>query len=234
MEGSLVAYKVFSNGSVLQASEINDNLMNQSVMVFTNSAARSAALPSPVEGMLTWLEDINEYQNYNGSAWVSLITPSGYSLIKTQAIGTSVTAVTVTGAFSSTYDVYQIVVSGGVASTQTGMKLQLGSATANYRYGLIYQVFTGATVLGANANNVSAIDFVGGATTNRLNALITVADPFLTRNTSITAPYIIGTEGGMVSGVLNDSTSYTAFTLSTISAGNWTGGTIYVYGLRKA
>lgn len=70
MEGSLVAYKVFTNGSVLNASEINDNLMNQSVMVFSNSTARAAALPSPLEGMLTWLQDSNKYQNYNGTAWV--------------------------------------------------------------------------------------------------------------------------------------------------------------------
>ena len=70
MEGSLVAYKVFTNGSVLNASEINDNLMNQAVMVFSNSAARSAAITSPLEGMLTWLEDSNKYQNYNGTAWV--------------------------------------------------------------------------------------------------------------------------------------------------------------------
>ena len=72
MEGSLVAYKVFTNGSVLNASEINDNLMNQSVMVFSNSTARAAALTAPVEGMLTWLQDVNRYENYNGSAWVTL------------------------------------------------------------------------------------------------------------------------------------------------------------------
>ena len=73
MEGSLVAYKVFTNGSVLNASEINDNLMNQSVMVFSNSAARDAALTAPVEGMLTWLQDSNKYQYRNGSsAWVDL------------------------------------------------------------------------------------------------------------------------------------------------------------------
>jgi hypothetical protein len=72
MEGSLVAYKVFTNGSVLNASEINDNLMNQSVMVFSNSTARAAAITSPIEGMLTWLQDTNKYQNYNGSAWVDL------------------------------------------------------------------------------------------------------------------------------------------------------------------
>jgi hypothetical protein len=70
MEGSLVAYKVFTNGSVLNASEINDNLMNQSVMVFSNSAARSAALTSPVAGMVTFLEDTSSYESYDGAAWI--------------------------------------------------------------------------------------------------------------------------------------------------------------------
>jgi hypothetical protein len=70
MEGSLVAYKVFTNGSVLNASEINDNLMNQSVMVFSNSTARSAALTSPVEGMITYLEDTSAYESYDGTSWV--------------------------------------------------------------------------------------------------------------------------------------------------------------------
>jgi hypothetical protein len=79
MEGSLVAYKVFSNGSVLNASEINDNLMNQSVMVFSNSTTRAAALTAPVEGMLTWLEDVNRYESYNGTAWVQLINPNAWT-----------------------------------------------------------------------------------------------------------------------------------------------------------
>jgi hypothetical protein len=72
MEGSLVAYKVFTNGSVLPASDVNTYLMNQSVMVFSNSTTRAAALTAPVEGMLTWLEDSNKYFNYNGTAWVPL------------------------------------------------------------------------------------------------------------------------------------------------------------------
>jgi hypothetical protein len=49
--------------------------MNQSVMVFSNSTARAAALTAPVEGMLTWLEDLNRYEYRNGSgAWVELAT----------------------------------------------------------------------------------------------------------------------------------------------------------------
>jgi hypothetical protein len=75
MEGSLVAYKVFTNGSVLNASEINENLMQQSVATFSNAAARTAAITSPVEGQTTYLLDVDRYESYSGSAWVQVITP---------------------------------------------------------------------------------------------------------------------------------------------------------------
>jgi hypothetical protein len=77
MEGSLVAYKVFTNGSVLNASEVNDNLMNQAVITFTNSAARASAITSPVEGMVTYLADTDIYQFWNGSAWTNLVSAPG-------------------------------------------------------------------------------------------------------------------------------------------------------------
>ena len=69
-----MAYKTFSNGDVLNASEINDNLMNQSVMVFSGTSARSAALPSPLEGMLTYREDTHDYEAWDGSAWVPVVS----------------------------------------------------------------------------------------------------------------------------------------------------------------
>jgi hypothetical protein len=94
MEGSLVAYKVFTNGSVLNASDINTNLMNQSVMVFSNSTARSAALTAPTEGMLTWLEDVNRYESYNGTSWVQLSSGKVVQVVNVQtgavATGTAV------------------------------------------------------------------------------------------------------------------------------------------------
>jgi hypothetical protein len=108
MEGSLVAYKVFTNGSVLNASDINDNLMNQSVMVFSNSTARAAALTSPVEGMLTWLQDTNKYENYNGSAWVAL----GGKVLQ-------VVSTTKTDAFTLTSTTYTDVTGLSVSITPT-------------------------------------------------------------------------------------------------------------------
>ncbi len=71
-----MAYKVFTNGSPLPASDLNTYLMNQSVMVFANSAARSAALPTPTEGMVTYLEDANLLYVWTGSSWIGVATPS--------------------------------------------------------------------------------------------------------------------------------------------------------------
>jgi hypothetical protein len=93
MEGSLMAFKVFTNGSTLQASEVNDNLMRQAVSTFTNAAARTAAIPSPNEGMVTYLEDIDALQMRVGSIWTN-VANTGRGILSYQAAtaGTAVSA----------------------------------------------------------------------------------------------------------------------------------------------
>jgi hypothetical protein len=143
MEGSLVAYKVFTNGSVLNASEINDNLMNQSVMVFSNSTARSAALTAPVEGMLTWLEDVNRYENYNGSAWVPL--SSGKILQVVQGVKTDTTTIT-----AATYqDISNLAVSITPSSATSKILVftQVCAAYSGVEAGKLMSLFRGATNL---------------------------------------------------------------------------------------
>jgi hypothetical protein len=85
MEGSLVAYKVFTNGSVLQASEVNENLMQQAVATFSNAAARTAAITSPVPGQVTYLEDSKLFQTFDGTNWVTTgnAGQSSYNLVTT-------------------------------------------------------------------------------------------------------------------------------------------------------
>jgi hypothetical protein len=77
MEGSLVAYKVFTNGSVLQASEVNENLMQQAVATFSSPAARTAAITSPLEGQVSFLQDSNLFSIYDGSSWKTSLAPTG-------------------------------------------------------------------------------------------------------------------------------------------------------------
>lgn len=74
-----MAYKVFSNGNALNASELNTYLMNQSVIVFASSTARSAALTAPTEGMITYLENTNALEYYTGSAWATVGVDSAVS-----------------------------------------------------------------------------------------------------------------------------------------------------------
>jgi hypothetical protein len=100
--------KVFTAGEVLAASDVNSFLMNQSVMTFAGTAARSSAIGTASEGMLVYLEDTNTYQTYNGTNWQSLFnssvttisTATAYTAVAANAGGliysTSASAVTVT------------------------------------------------------------------------------------------------------------------------------------------
>jgi uncharacterized protein YabE (DUF348 family) len=65
-------FKTFSAGAVLTAAEVNTYLMQQSVMVFGGTAARSSAITSPSAGMVTYISDIAQLQYYNGSAWTQV------------------------------------------------------------------------------------------------------------------------------------------------------------------
>ena len=66
-------YKLFATGDVLTAAQVNTYLNEQTVMVFADSAARTTALTSVLaEGMMSYLQDTNAVEVYNGSAWVAV------------------------------------------------------------------------------------------------------------------------------------------------------------------
>jgi hypothetical protein len=67
-----LGYIEFTTGDVLTAAQANGYLASQVVMVFADSAARTAAITSPQEGMISFLKDTNATQYYSGSAWVSI------------------------------------------------------------------------------------------------------------------------------------------------------------------
>jgi hypothetical protein len=65
-------YIEFATGDVLTAASANGYLASQVVMVFASAAARTSAIASPQEGMISYLKDTNATQYYSGSAWVSV------------------------------------------------------------------------------------------------------------------------------------------------------------------
>lgn len=79
-------YKLFNTGDVLLASEVNTYLMQQTVMVFADSAARTTALSGVLaEGMISYLADTNATEVYNGSAWVSVSGTGDITAVTTGA-----------------------------------------------------------------------------------------------------------------------------------------------------
>jgi len=67
-----LGYKEFATGDVLTAADANGYLASQVVMVFASAAARTSAIASPQEGMISYLKDTNSTEYYSGSAWVAI------------------------------------------------------------------------------------------------------------------------------------------------------------------
>jgi hypothetical protein len=60
-------FKVFQDGNVLLASEVNTFMAQQMIMVFADSTARDAAILSPSEGMFAFLKDTDKLTVYKTS-----------------------------------------------------------------------------------------------------------------------------------------------------------------------
>ena len=60
-------FKVFQDGNVLLASEVQNYMMEQMIMVFADAAARDAAITSPSEGMFAFLKDTDTLTVYTTS-----------------------------------------------------------------------------------------------------------------------------------------------------------------------
>jgi len=66
-----MARKVFVASEVLTAGNVNAYLMDQTVMAFAGTAARSSAIATATEGMVTYLSDDNKLDVAIGTAtWV--------------------------------------------------------------------------------------------------------------------------------------------------------------------
>jgi len=226
----------FATGDVLSASAANGYLASQVVMVFASAAARTSAIASPQEGMISYLKDTNSTEYYSGSAWVAIGgSTGGLSLVKTQAIGSGVSSVTVTSAFSSSYDNYLVTINGGVVSTNNTLDLTLGSTTTGYYYFGVYGNATASTVYGDNGNNASSFRYVGSGDTNLLCGQFTLQNPNLAKATAIYSSAVrtgTGTINLLFNGSETSTTQHTAFTL-TANTGTITGGTIRVYGYQN-
>jgi hypothetical protein len=159
----------------------------------------------------------------------------GLWLVKSQTVGTGVSSVTVTGAFSTDYDNYKIQYVGGTGTGSSVLQFNyVGTNGAAGFYGnLIYASFGGgAVVTSAGYNGIGAITHAGGNSNGRWNMNLEVQGPFLSAVSFLNSPYVDGSNAGTMSGFHFFPNSYTSFVL-TPTVGTLTGGTVYVYGYKK-
>ena len=222
----------YVSGEVLTAADLT--VTNSGIPVFADSTARDAAFGGTgektlAEGQYAYLESTNATQVYDGAAW-QVVGASGLTLIKTQTIGTTVSSVAVTDAFSATYDAYKITIAGGVASDADGnLNMILTGSTASYYSTTIYASYGAGSATVVGANNGASWLFLGSGGSSTLSLNMELVNPFLAKPTMLQSAITRGDIAGTTNGRHAVSTSYTGFTISPAS-GTLTGGTIRVYG----
>jgi hypothetical protein len=122
--------KVFVAGQVLTASDMNSTV-DQTVMVFANSGARSAAIPSPTEGMVTYLLDTNAIQFWTGSAWLG-VGDDGINIYADEAARDSDIPSPTAGLVVYIIDIAQLQYYDGAAWTQVGTGAGGGGFETNF------------------------------------------------------------------------------------------------------
>jgi hypothetical protein len=159
---------------------------------------------------------------------------AGLVYVTQQTIGSAVASVTISNAFSTTYDNYRIVITKAGASASVSMCINFSTSAVSY-FGIeTYTLYNAATVTIANNNNDSK-QFLGltdsGAAS--YNSSFDVFSPFLASTTQLTGQYYGRGYIGYFGGSHEVSASHTSFKLFNES-GTLTGGTVTVFGYRKS
>jgi len=159
---------------------------------------------------------------------------SGLVYVSTTTIGSGVTSVPVANCFSSTYDNYRIIISGSSSNGTASHSIQLSGTSAGYYVSGHYFSWgsASATAYGPPVQTVWFVS-VNNLASYGTQLVLDVLNPYVSSRTD---GWVFSTSAnGSANFQLLNSTvaSSTGFTLAK-SGDTMTGGTITVYGYRKA
>ena len=117
-------YRDFQVNEILTAANVNTYLMDQSVMTFADAAARTAALPAPTAGMMTFLVDVAQVNVYDGTEWVEV--SGGGGNVASDAIQPNSNQITE----DYTFEANQNGVSAGPITIADGVTVTVGATSA--------------------------------------------------------------------------------------------------------
>jgi hypothetical protein len=185
-------YKLFATGDVLTAAQVNTFLMQQTVMVFASSTARTTALSGVVsEGMLTYLLDTNSLEYYDGAAFQPVSNPGDITSV---GVTSPITGGGTSGAVT-------IAIQDGTTAQKGAVQLENSTSS------------TSTTTAAVPANVKTAYDLADGAIAK---TTVTTAGDVIYRNATVPTRLGIGTAGQ----VLTVNTGATAPEWKTPSGGS--------------
>jgi hypothetical protein len=220
---------IFGASDVVEILNIGAGVCTVTAGTCTVGTSGTLALAQNAGGTLTFISASASVFTASGVT----ATAGGLTLVKTQTIGSAVSSVTVSDAFSSTYENYRIIVIANSASGNNDMAITLGSTSTGYYAGSNYVSYAGGASSATN-NNAASWSFIGAIFTFAAFADFDLFQPNLASETFLTFRQLSATYAGAGGGYLNNSTAYTAFTITPNASNTLTGGTIYVYGYAKA
>lgn len=236
-----LGYIEFATGDVLTASIANGYLASQTVMVFASAAARTSAIASPQEGMISYLKDTNSTEYYSGSAWVAIggASASGLTFIANSAFSASASH-TVSNCFSSTYTNYLILfqaTSGTGDNNSIGMQLRASGTTTTTGY-TTQRIGAYSSTLFADTNPIGTDEWMIGGSDKDFpsysSSVITVMQPNAAAPTTYVSDswaYDANPLNLRFSGGQSATTQFDSFVI-TSSSGNITGN-VTIYGYQK-
>jgi hypothetical protein len=221
----------FSTGDILTAASANGYLASQTVMVFANAAARTSAITSPQEGMISYLKDTDATQYYSGSAWATIGAGSsgGMTLLQTLTLsGTSTTSSSLSASYKSL-----VLHFYGVTTTINGsINIRVNSNTGA-NYGDAYLSDSNTTFsINAAATSVRMLDY-NTSGTNYSSGIVEIPQY---ANTSATTKALVSFQTNTAArrtfniGYITESAAISTLTFLTGSTPTM-GGTVLIYGV---
>jgi hypothetical protein len=231
----------FTTGDILTAATANGYLASQTVMVFASAAARTSAIASPQEGMMSYLKDTNSVEYYSGSAWVAVSGGGGgggyTSLASGSLSGSSVTLNSISSAYEDLVLVWRNV-SWTAADDRFRFTLNnVGTSAYTWLDTRNTSTSAASSIIQYQLTQVYTDNLKGGSTDNDTACILRIYDyANTTANKLYTMQYVGNNDAntftrvGFISGVFDDTSAISRIDMSCLTA--FAAGTYELFGVK--